>query len=60
MSERIRAEVVFADEETKRQGQEQAKKLGLSFSAYVNLIIKLDVATGIIERLNRGESVDNE
>lgn len=42
-------------EEEKEQAQEQAKKLlGQSgtISEYIRLIINLDAATGIIERLN--------
>lgn len=33
------------------EGEKQARKLGLNFSEYIRLIIKLDAATNIIRKL---------
>lgn len=46
-------------EDDKEQAQEQAEKLGLTVSDYIRLIIKLDVMTGIVQKLRdeqRGQS----
>lgn len=40
-------------EETKQKGNEQASKLGLNLSEYIRLIIELDAATGLIEKLSK-------
>jgi len=37
--------------ETKDKGNKQASKLGLNLSEYIRLIIELDSATSLIERL---------
>jgi hypothetical protein len=45
-------------EEEKRKAQEQAKKLlgeSGTVSEYIRLIINLDAATGIIEKLRKSE-----
>jgi antitoxin component of RelBE/YafQ-DinJ toxin-antitoxin module len=42
-------------EEEKQKAQEQAKKLGLDISGYIRLIINLDAATGLIEKLKEGK-----
>jgi antitoxin component of RelBE/YafQ-DinJ toxin-antitoxin module len=42
-------------EEEKQKAQGQAAKLGLDVSGYIRLIINLDAATGIIEKLRKSE-----
>jgi len=37
--------------ETKEKGNKQASKLGLNLSEYIRLIIELDSATKLIEKL---------
>lgn len=37
--------------ETKEKGTIQASKLGLKFSEYIRLIIELDSATGLLDKL---------
>ena len=37
--------------ETKEKGNNQASKLGLNLSEYIRLIIELDSATSLIQRL---------
>jgi len=37
--------------ETKTKGEQQASKLGLNLAEYIRLIIELDAATNIIEKL---------
>jgi antitoxin component of RelBE/YafQ-DinJ toxin-antitoxin module len=44
------------DDKTKEDGENQAKNLGLSLSDYIRLIIKLDVMTNIVKRLNEEKS----
>jgi len=40
--------------EMKLKGTEQAAKLGLNLAEYIRLIIKLDAATGLINKLKGG------
>jgi len=42
-------------EETKEKGNIQAFKLGLNLSEYIRLIIELDSATGLIEKLKQNK-----
>ena len=42
-------------QETKDKGIDQAAKLGLNLSEYVRLVIELDAATGIIEKLRKSK-----
>jgi hypothetical protein len=42
-------------EEEKNKVQDQAAKLGLDVSGYIRLVINLDAATGIIEKLRKSE-----
>lgn len=44
------------DDKTKEDGEKQAKNLGLSLSDYIRLIIKLDVMTNIVKKLNEEKS----
>jgi len=37
--------------ETKLRGEQQASKLGLNLSEYIRLIVELDWATGLIDKL---------
>jgi predicted DNA-binding protein len=39
--------------ETKEKGNMQASKLGLNLSEYIRLIIELDSATNLIEKLKK-------
>lgn len=45
--------MIRMDEGTKAKAEQQASKLGLNISEYVRLIINLDTATNIIERLKK-------
>jgi antitoxin component of RelBE/YafQ-DinJ toxin-antitoxin module len=47
-----RIDIRLTDEE-KQKAQDQADKLGLSVSDYIRLIINLDSATGIINKLKK-------
>ncbi len=48
MQERVH---VRMDADVKIKGEEQASKLGLNLSEYLRLIIALDSATGLIDKL---------
>jgi antitoxin component of RelBE/YafQ-DinJ toxin-antitoxin module len=47
--------MIRMDDETRAKGEEQAAKLGLNLSEYIRLIINIDAATGIIEKLRKSE-----
>jgi hypothetical protein len=47
--------MIRMSEDTIKKGEEQAEKLGLNISEYIRLIINLDTATGIIEKLRKSE-----
>jgi antitoxin component of RelBE/YafQ-DinJ toxin-antitoxin module len=47
--------MIRMNEDTIKKGEEQAEKLGLNISEYIRLIINLDAATGIIEKLRESE-----
>lgn len=46
---------IRATEEEKLKAQQQADKLGLNISDYIKLIINLDAATNIIEKLKASQ-----
>lgn len=47
----LRATNIRMSEELRIKGEEQAFKLGLNLSEYIRLIIALDSATAIIEKI---------
>jgi predicted DNA-binding protein len=49
----LKATNIRMSEETKARGEAQASKLGLNLSEYIRLVIELDSATAIIEKIKR-------